>query len=118
MITGAFYATPYKGGYLAFKVFAVTLTDEGAIIHITLYAALFDRPEDVVLTEETPLFMAHLPIREEVLAPGALHVSQGSVFPEEEQVYKNWLMEWNEGAASICAVPLAELLDELISSKG
>ncbi|HPE29234.1 MAG TPA: hypothetical protein PLJ93_02665 [Candidatus Mcinerneyibacteriales bacterium] len=118
MNTGALYAIPYKEGFLAFKVFAVTLTDEASIIHIILYAALFDRPEDVVVTEETPLFMAHLPIREDVLAPLALPVSQGSVFPEEEQIYKNWLTEWNEGAASICAVPLAELLDGLLSSKG
>jgi len=118
MKPGSLYATPYKGGYLAFKVFAVTLTDDASIIHITLYAALFDRPEEVTVTEATPLFLEHLPIREEYLAPDAIPVSEGSVFPEEEQVYKNWLTDWNEGATSICAIPLGELLDGLISAKG
>ncbi|HPJ70256.1 MAG TPA: hypothetical protein PLF44_05190 [Candidatus Mcinerneyibacteriales bacterium] len=118
MKTGSLYAIPYKGGYLAFKVFAVTLTDEASIIHITLYAALFDSPEEVAVTRETPLFLAHLPIREEFLAPHATLVSEGDVYSDEEQIYKNWLAEWNEGLASICSIPLGNLLDELISAKG
>jgi hypothetical protein len=116
MKPGYLYAYPYRDGYLAYKVFAVTLTETFSVIHITLFAAFFDKPEEVDITSETPLLMEHIPIKNEFLAGGSLPVKELPIYSHEEQIYKNWLREWNEERAPVYAITVEELIRELVSS--
>ncbi len=113
MFKEGLYAYYYKkSGWIPVRLFAVTETEKKTIVHLSCYALLFDKPEEVHISAESPLMAEHIPMNGAYFRELEL-VREEARYPDEEFLYKQWLEQWNDGKEHYYSAELGFILEEL-----
>lgn len=108
---GGYYAVQFQNGYVPIKLFAITDSEKQIIFHITIFSGLYERITDIPLPDEHAFLIEHVAVTADTLDHEILELlREMPIYPEEENMYRIWRDEWNNGQAIYYSVPFRDLL--------
>lgn len=108
---GGYYAVKFRNGFVPVKLFAITESDDRVIFHITIFSGLYDHTKDIPAPDEHDFLVEHVAVTADVLDHEITELlGEMPVYPDEENVYRIWRDDWNNGQAIFYCLPFAELL--------